>query len=297
MPIKSMTGYGAAPFSLGDDTLRLEIRAVNHRHLDQRIRLPQELSEMEPRIRDAIRERVRRGHLVVSVNREETAGGAKDVQVDLRFARRAFLALEELRGELGLAGGVTLGHLLSFEGVAQVKPRRFDAEETWAAVGGGLARALDDLESMRRAEGGRLEVDLRARIAATARLAVAIRDVVPQMLADQRLRLQQRLAELTAETNGDWRQDRLEAEIALFADRSDVAEELTRVEAHLAAMGELMARDEADPCGRKLEFLAIELNRELNTIGSKVSSAEIAHQVVEAKTEVERIREQVANVE
>ena len=297
MSIRSMTGYGDAHFVVGGGGHRVEIRAVNHRHLDLRIRLPEELASMEPKIREVVRGAVSRGHLAISVSREDGGSGAKKLHLDLPYARRVWLALEELRGEFGLASAVSLEHLLTFDGVVQTVPRKEDPEPMWAALDAALGAALVDLDEMRVAEGDRLEVDLRARIDATEALAAAMRGALPQMLAEQKTRLERRLEELAGEMTPEWRQDRMEAEVALFADRSDVAEELTRIAAHLAAMRDLLAADVGTPCGRKLEFLAIELNRELNTVGSKVSSAAVAHQVVDAKTEVERIREQVANVE
>lgn len=297
MAIKSMTGYGSATATAGDDSWHIEIRSVNHRHLDLKTRLPRELAALEPRIRETIAARVGRGHVGVTVTSGETGETPRTVKLDLVFARRVHGALTELRDALGIADDVRLEHVLGFEGVALTVARGVDAAAAAAAVDVGLGAALDELDGMRRAEGTRLEADLRARVAALRRFHATVQAEVPGMLGAARTRLKEKLSALTAGMDPEWQRDRLEAELALFADRSDVAEELTRLDAHLSAVTDLLDGADHDPCGRKLEFLAIELNRELNTLGAKVSSTAISRLVIDAKAEVERIREQVANVE
>lgn len=297
MSIKSMTGYGSASATAGDDTWTVEIRTVNHRHLDLKTRLPRELASLEPRIREQVAKRIGRGHVGVALTSGESGEVPRTVKLDLPFARRVHDALSELRGALGLADGVRLEHVLAFEGVASATARSIDLATATERVDAALSAALDELDGMRRAEGARLEADLRARVAALNAFAQRVRAEVPDMLAAARVRLKDRIAAVAAGLEPEWQRDRLEVEIALFADRSDVTEELTRLDAHLAAVSELLDGSDQEPCGRKLEFLAIELNRELNTIGAKISSTPISRLVVDAKAEVERIREQVANIE
>ncbi len=297
MSIKSMTGYGAASAAAGDDRWNIELRAVNHRHLDLKTRLPRELAALEPRLREVVSARIGRGHLDLTVSPADAVDASRTVRVDLPYARRVHEALTELRAALGLPDPVRLEHVLGFEGVVVATTREVDAAATGRALEAGLEVALGELDAMRRAEGARLEADLRARVAGLEGFTRRVRGEVPGMLEAGRARLRERIATLTAGVDPEWQRERLEAEVALFADRSDVTEELTRLDAHLAAVRDLLDAGDAEPCGRKLEFLAIELNRELNTIGSKASSNTISRLVVDAKAEVERIREQVANIE
>jgi uncharacterized protein (TIGR00255 family) len=297
MAIKSMTGYGGATATAGEDRWNIEIRAVNHRHLDLKTRLPRELSAFESRVRELVTSRIGRGHVAVAVSPGDVADAPRTVQVDLPFARRIHAALTELRGSLGLTDEIRLEHLLSFEGVAVATARAVDLALVGERVEAALLAALDAMDAMRRAEGTRLEADIRGRVAALRAFCGVVRAEVPEMLAAARTRLGEKIAALAAGMEPDWQRERLEVEVAMFADRADVTEELTRLDAHLDAVTELLDDGDREPCGRKLEFLAIELNRELNTIGSKVSSTRISRLVVDAKAEVERVREQVANIE
>ena len=297
MAIKSMTGYGSAVASTGEDTWRIEIRAVNHRHLDVKVRLPRELAAVEPRVREVVAARIGRGHLGIAVTPSEGIDVARDVKLDLPFARRVHTAIAELRAALGLKEEVRLEHLLGFEGVLVTTTRDLDPQAAAGALDAGLRVALDDLDAMRQAEGERLRTDLEARLDTLEAVSARIRAAVPGALDAARERLRERIQAVSQGLDVEWQRDRLEAEVALTADRADVAEELTRLGAHMAAVRDLLLAPDETPCGRKLEFLAIELNRELNTVGSKSSAADVSRLVVDAKAEVERIREQVANIE
>ena len=298
MAIKSMTGYGAARFAVGGGTYRVEIRAVNHRHLDTKPHLPRELMPLESQLRERVGEFVRRGHVDVFVSREGSAvDGATELKVDAGLAERVRSALEQVRIAAGLQEQVGLGHILSIDGVVTTVPTEPDLNACWSGLAAGLDEALEDLDAMRRVEGRKLADDLLARARGVRLLVETVEMELPRLEADHDQRLAARLDKLTGHRDTTWREERLEAEMALILERSDVSEEIVRLRAHLDALEKLLTDGGEKRRGRKLEFLAVELNRELNTIASKASDAAIGLHMVDAKAEVERIREQAANVE
>jgi uncharacterized protein (TIGR00255 family) len=289
-----MTGFGAGRAEQGTEAVSVEVRSVNGKFCEVRARLPRELSAFEPALAKAVKARISRGVVDVAVRRESGAATAGSIpEVNLPLAAAYAKALREMQAELGLAGELRLSDLVALEGVMRMVEKPPDAAEAEKALLAALEKAIAALEEMRTREGDSLARDLFARLAAAETNAQAIRELAPHTVEAYRDRLAARVAELSRGTPAD--PARLAQEVAFFADRVDIAEELTRFESHVSQMRALI--ESGGPAGRKLEFLVQELNREVNTIGSKSQNAAISARVVDLKAELERIREQIANVE
>jgi uncharacterized protein (TIGR00255 family) len=290
--IRSMTGFGAGRGSAGAEEVDVEIRSVNHKYCEVKVRLPRELAALEVDATKAVRERLARGGVDVAVRRAG-AGGAVAPRVDAALAEAYARAFAEVKARLGLAGEVTVADVVGAEGVVRLEERALDLDASRQALRAALAAALDALVAMRAREGEALGRDLAARLDTVEALVARAAALVPQAVEHHRDRLAERVQELARGIALD--PARLAQEVALFADRTDVTEEVTRLGSHLAQARALLGG--AEPAGRKLDFLVQEMHREVNTIGSKSQSAEIAAIVVSAKAEIERLREQVQNVE
>lgn len=290
-----MTGYGCGESTHDGAKVVVELSSVNRKQSEISITLPRDLEVLEARMRDEINRHVSRGRITVRV--AVHAGDerkADAVRVNRALARAYAREFNQLAGELGLDGKVSIDTVLRAPGVLETEEEVGDAEAWWPAVGGGLNTALEQLVRMRVQEGGALHQDLTTRLALMRRAAAAVRERAPAVAEHYRRQLHERIAAagitLTAED-----QERLLKEVALFADRSDITEELTRLESHFGQFDQCLANPE--PVGRTLDFLAQEMNREINTIGSKANDATIAREVVTLKAELERIREQAQNLE
>jgi uncharacterized protein (TIGR00255 family) len=295
--IHSMTGFGNARFRVNDWSFELEMRSVNHRHFDARIRLPRLLAALEPDVRARIQSRFARGKVDVTVIAPEGGTPPPQLEIDLAAAREYLAAARTLAQSDGVAGELDAAALLGLPGVARfVEPAVPEGELRERALA-AVDEGLDALVAMRATEGAALARDLRTRLDRVLALAgeVEQRSGLVQEAAKERLRKRARQLELET---GLLDEARLHQEIAFAAERMDVTEEIVRLRSHVDQFRELVeAAGPTRPVGRQLEFLLQELAREANTIGSKGSDAPIAHWVVELKTELERIREQVQNVE
>lgn len=290
--LRSMTGYGRAVASVGDRTATVEVRSVNHRYLDLVVRLPRSLGGLEERVRSTVQQRFERGRIEIAVTVEEHGAADRRVEIDrgLLLALRA--ALEEARAALGTAEPVTLSHVLSVPEVLRVEEPAPDLDAWWGVVSQALGQALESVVAMRAREGQALAADILHRLGRLEELAQQVRERAPAVVQEAEARLSQRLAELLPQGVDP---QRLAQEVAIMADRCDISEELARIGSHLRQLRDLAA--DAAPAGRKMDFLLQELNREWNTIGSKAADARISQWVVEAKAELEKIREQVQNIE
>jgi uncharacterized protein (TIGR00255 family) len=288
-----MTGFGAASIAREGRTLRAEVRAVNHRFLQLKLRVPGEFGFLEPEIEKAVRARVERGALSLSVH-TSGAGGGRAPRVDFEAAARYRVELERLARENGLEPRLDLATLVGLPGVLSAEFDELELEREGRDVLALVTQAVDALEEMRTREGLALARDLSRSADAVAELALRIAERVPTAVSEQHAALKLRVAELLdgrpAPSDAD-----LARELALLADRSDVNEELARLASHIEQLRHLLARP--GPVGRQLDFLVQEFLREANTIGSKAGDAQVAHRVVELKTWIERLREQVQNVE
>jgi uncharacterized protein (TIGR00255 family) len=285
-----MTGHGRGVAEVAGRRVTVELRAVNHRFFEVKLR-----AAVDPRVEEALgaalRRRLERGSLSVAVRDEPTGGRAGGYRVDVELARSVHAALDEARRAIGSNDPVPLALVLAQPGVVAAQDSAVDPEASLAALLPALDAALDELVAMRRREGAALAADLGARLARLEGLAAEIRGLAVDAPGELRRRLDERIAKLGVNLD----EQRLAVEVALLADRVDVTEELVRLGAHLAAARAHLVEDA--PVGRRLDFLVQELGREINTIGSKSQLVDISRRVVEAKAELERIREQVQNIE
>jgi uncharacterized protein (TIGR00255 family) len=290
--IRSMTGFGAATGDVGGLRVAVEIRTVNHRHHSPSLKLPSALVRFEPEVREHLRNRIARGHVTVNARIERTAVDEAAVD-DARFG--AYVErLRDLQRRYALADVLDVGTVMRMPGVLSTDVPE-DAGESAAPLVAIVARATDALVEMREREGTRLEAVLRERLAELSIRIERIAARAPERLAEERERLRTSVRELTEGVDVD--EARLAQEIAILADKLDVAEEVDRFRAHVQAFEETLANASGDPVGRRLAFLMQEMLRETNTTGSKARDTVMLHEVVAVKEELERIAEQVENLE
>jgi uncharacterized protein (TIGR00255 family) len=290
--IKSMTGYGKGEAANGGGRLAVEIRSVNHRYGEVYVKLPRNLMTFERDVRKVVSERLKRGKIEVFIQ-HETAEDQSPLAVNMNLARAYVEAFNNMKETLGLAGEVTLPLIAAQKDVLTAN----DGYAVDASLGetllAAVRNALENIEAMRKKEGEVLLADLRKRAENVSVLAGEVAKRAPLVVRDYKERLKERLAQLTADSAIS--EERLTQEVAIMADRCDITEELVRLDSHLKQFDSALLLGE--PVGRKLDFLLQELSREVNTMGSKANDSEITRHVVELKTEIEKIREQVQNIE
>jgi uncharacterized protein (TIGR00255 family) len=291
--IASMTGFGRGEARKGGITISVELRTVNNRFLEVSSRLPRSLSLRENDVKELIRRRISRGKVNVIANVEREGNGSAGLGINSSAAKSYYKLLVQLRKTLKLKETVKLEHMLQFSEIFEQQEIGGTDEKEWEVLQESLEAALEALAEMRRAEGGELERDFRARIALLDEKLSEIGRLSVEQVPAERIRLRERVSQLIDKTPVD--EGRLELELALLADRLDVTEECVRFRSHNKFFLEALTLP--DPAGRKLNFLIQEMNREANTIGSKSSATEIAHLVVSMKEELEKIREQLQNIE
>jgi uncharacterized protein (TIGR00255 family) len=289
MALVSMTGYGQADDGAG---LVVEVRTVNHRHLDVATRLPRPWIALEAEVKARVAAHVRRGRVELAV-RADTGAEGGGMHLDAAQAARYLAFAESLAQGDGPARTLDLGSLLSLPGVVVSEAPAADVEGVRDRVLAGVDRALEAAAAMRREEGEALERELRARLGGVAGSVDRVDARRPRAVADAATRLKERIAALCADVPVD--PARLAQEVAILAERSDVTEELTRLRSHLGQFERALDADEA--VGRTLDFLLVEMNRESNTIGAKCQDTDMSAEVVFLKGEIEKLREQVQNVE
>jgi len=291
--IESMTGYGRSEGSYRDLLMVAELRSTNHKYCDITVRLPKILLPLETPLKKRLQERFTRGRLELSVTLNGASEPTKRLEADLELARRYVCILKDLQSNLGLPGQVDLGMLMSFRDIITTPELEEATDDLALKIQVLVKEAMRRLESMRRKEGLALAKDLRGRIQFIEKALRRIEARVPAMVRGYQARLNDRIERLTQGVKLD--PNRLAQEVALFAERSDVSEELTRLKSHLLQFKAMIKGNKA--VGRSLDFLIQEMNREVNTIGSKSSDASIALGVVGIKSELEKLREQVQNIE
>jgi uncharacterized protein (TIGR00255 family) len=290
-----MTGFGAGSSDLpGGGRLVVELRAVNHRFLDVRVRAPADQPDLGALVEDLVRKSLGRGRVESAVRLE--GWNAPPVTLDVARAKAAFTALEALRDELAPGEPVPLSLLAAVPDLFASHRPRVDPDALRSAAGEAFAAAAAALQEMRAQEGASLARDLGDRLARVEALVSALQAEADQVVDAWHARLRERVARLLDGSDVPVDEARLAQELATLAERSDVAEELTRLASHCAQFRQAMDQGGAAPVGRRLDFLLQEMNREANTIGSKSVEARLAHRVVDLKAELERLREQVQNV-
>ena len=291
--MKSMTGYGKGVAARDGRELTVELKGVNHRFLDIGMRVPRILSCTEDTIRRVIGERLSRGHIDVYLNYRNTRSDAKTVHIDTQLAEAYVRAARSLPTRLGLDDDLTIASVLRLPDVTEIVAADEDSDALIALAEEATGAAIDALEVMRTAEGERLKTALLSGVASMAAYRETILQRAPSVVEDYRRKLTERIEQALSDADID--RARLATEVALFADRACIDEELVRLESHIAQFRAYL--EAAEPIGRKMDFLIQEMNRECNTIGSKANDAELTNTVLLCKAEIEKLREQIQNVE
>lgn len=291
--LKSMTGYGRGEFTGAGRTCIVEAQSLNHRYIEVRVRLPRRLTGLEHRTQQEVQRRFGRGRFDLTVSERLTGDRPRALRVDEGLAGAYVDALRKLQAVASLGGEVSLDHLVARRDLFIHDEEEESLEAAWADLRPALTAALGAVEEMRIQEGKALEDEIVAHLRAVEAALGEVQERVPRVVRAQKERLQARLAELVDGRPLD--PGRLEQEAAVLADRADISEECARLRSHLAQFRSLLG--EGGGQGRRFDFLLQEMNREANTIGSKSADAEVSHVVVGIKAELEKIREQVQNVE
>ena len=291
--MRSMTGYGRGETDHNGTKFSVELNSVNRKQSDIVVNLPRDLGELEPRIRQTINENISRGRTNVVVSYHNGSSAPRKLALDLDLARSYHDAMRALQKQLDAPGEITIGAILQAPGVMRAPEEAFDASAAWPAIERALRAALTELIKMREREGKHLAKDLIRRLKAMRKQIKEIRGLHPEVVKKYRGVLLERIQKAGLPISVD--DERLMKEVTFFADRADVSEELTRVESHLAQFAHHLRSHE--PVGRTLEFITQEIFRELNTLGAKANDAAISQRVVLCKAELEKIREQIQNLE
>ena len=291
--IKSMTGYGGAKGSAEGLSVSIELKSVNNRYLDVSVKLPRTMLFAEEPIKAAVGRHISRGKVDVFVTVDQSASDDMEVRVNEPLLKGYIEALSAAAEKFGLQNDMTVMSLCRLPDVLSTDRREIDSSALMTGITEILERALTEYDAMRLCEGEKLRDDVLARLETISRLTGVVEENAPKTVAEYRARLEQKLQEVLATANID--ESRVLTEAAIFADKIAVDEETVRLRSHISQLRGLTNGE--SPAGRKMDFLIQELNREANTIGSKCQNADIAHVVVELKAEIEKIREQIQNVE
>jgi uncharacterized protein (TIGR00255 family) len=289
-----MTGYGKGEAENQLYKLKIEIKSVNHRYLDINVKLPRYLIYLEEGIKKLIKEKINRGKVDVFVSFDFADASSVEVKVDIPLARSFKQALEELKVELEIEDSIRLNNILSISDVIKTEKKELDEDLVWETIKESTESALNRILQMREYEGGQLKLDILKKLDNIVAISERIEKRAPLVIEEYKGKLNERIQSILEDkTIVD--PDRLAMEVAIYADKSSIDEELTRLKSHVLQLKAILSEDDA--IGRKLDFLIQEFNREVNTIGSKSSDTEIVKAVVELKSEIEKIREQVQNIE
>ena len=291
--MNSMTGYGRSRQVLDGREITVEIRSVNHRYLEYSARIPRMYGYLEEKLKTFLQSSVSRGKVEVTVTTQNLTGGDTVVQINQALAKGYLDAMRSQAEYLGLKDDLTLSTLTRFNDVFTLQKLEEDQQVIWNSVQQVARQALDQFLEMRRREGERLKLDLLQKLELLNGHVAAVEEQSPKTVAAYRERLLQKMEELLADRCID--QQRILLEAGLYAEKIAVDEETVRLKSHLEQFAQMM--EQSGPVGRKLDFLVQEINRETNTIGSKAQDLAVTRRVVEMKSEIEKIREQIQNIE
>ncbi len=291
--IKSMTGYGRGEVEEFGRNFTVEIKSVNHRYSDISIKLPRQISYLEDKIKKQIMQHISRGKIDVYIMQNKFNAEDISVTVDDSLAMSYLKALYELRDKFNLKDDITVSTVSRVPDLLTVSKADEDSDEIWGTLSKAIDMALNEFIEMREREGRKLAEDIEGRVQYIKAVVKNIEDRSPYVVEEYRSKLEERINEILKDVCID--ENRLATEIAIFADKSNITEEIVRLYSHLDQTAIILKADE--PSGRKLDFLVQEMNREINTIGSKASDLSITKNVVEVKGEIEKIREQIQNIE
>lgn len=291
--IKSMTGYGGAKGSVEGLEIAVELKSVNNRYLDTSVRLPRSFLFAEDAVKSAVQSHISRGKVDVFISVDSSGAGDMAVKVNEPLLRGYIEAINHISEEYALSNELTALSVGRFPDVLSVEKKDLDAEAISEGILSIAEKALRDFDQMRLREGEKLRDDVISRLATIDALVSQVEAKAPETVAEYRKRLEQRMTEVLATAGIE--PNRILAEAAIFADHIAVDEETVRLRSHMAQLRTMI--NGSSPTGRKIDFLIQEFNREANTIGSKCQSADVAHTVVDLKSEIEKIREQIQNIE
>lgn len=292
--IRSMTGYGRGEAQNELYKFKIELKAVNHRYNDILVKMPRHISYLEESIKKIIKEQISRGKVDAYINLEYINESSIDVKVDIPLAKSYKKALEELVDGLNLEDNIRINNILGMPEVVSTQRKEIDEDLVWLSLSQALKIALDNIISMREEEGKELKSDILDKLNTIEEMANEVKDRSPEVVLEYKDKLKERIRVLL-EDNVVLDEDRISSEVVFFADRCSVDEEIVRLGSHIKQFRSILEDNES--IGRKLDFLTQELNREINTIGSKANDLEITRNVVNMKAEIEKIREQIQNIE
>ena len=293
--IKSMTGFGRGEYTDGKRSITVEIKSVNHRYSDITVKMPRRYPFAEDKIKNTVKEKIRRGKVDVSIIVDNIAENDVNIRLNTMLAKQYYDNLTELRSEFDLSGDISLQFMASLPDVMKAIPDVEDEEEITNAILIPVAEAAANLEKMRAVEGEKLAEDLIAKGEHVKEILDRIEERAPQVVVDYTAKLKERIQELVGSAV-QIPEDRILVEAAVFADKCAIDEEITRLNSHLIQLRNIIEKS-SQPEGKKLDFLVQEMNREANTIGSKANDITITNYMLEIKSEIEKIREQVQNIE
>lgn len=293
--IKSMTGFGRGEYTDGKRSIIAEIKSVNHRYSDIMVKMPRRYTFAEDKIKNTVKDKIRRGKVDVSIIVENITENDVNIKLNSMLAKQYYDNLTELRSEFDLSGDISLQFLASLPDVMKAIPDVEDEEEITKAILEAVSEAAANLEKMRAVEGEKLAEDLIAKGEHVKEILNKIAERAPQVVVDYTAKLKERIQDLVG-SSVQVPEDRILVEAAVFADKCAIDEEITRLNSHLIQLKTIIGEKE-QPVGKKLDFLVQEMNREANTIGSKANDIAITNYMLEIKSEIEKIREQVQNIE
>jgi len=292
--ILSMTGYGRGEFENENYKITAEMKTVNHRYCDIIIKMPKKLIALEERMKSLIKEKINRGRVEVYINYEEIIKNDYNIEPNFAVLDQYHSALSSIKDKYDVKETISLGLLSKFPDALEITYEETDQEAVWIVMQESLNRALDSVSDMREIEGGKLKTDVINRVESIKTMLGSIEALVPDIVQNHKNKMTERIHELLdGEVEVD--EDRIIHEVAVYADKTSIAEEVTRLYSHFDQLNHFM--EKGGSVGRKLDFLVQELNREVNTIGSKSPDIDISNYVIEMKSEVEKIREQIQNIE
>ena len=291
--IKSMTGFGRGSYTKEGREYLIEIKTVNHRYSDISVRISRTYSYLEPKIREILSKKVVRGKIDVNVWVEDYGTSGRNVLLDEGLSDLYIDALNKIKQKYDISEEISLSLVSRFPDILKLKKEDDDEDMIWNEMKTALDQAIDSLIQMREKEGYQLKIDILEKSSNLDRYITGIESRAPHVVIDYKTKLQNRIKDIIGNAQLD--EGRLEIEVALFADRCSIEEEITQFKSHIKQLNQIVEINE--PIGRKLDFLIQEFNREINTIGSKANDLEITKIVVEAKSEIEKIREQIQNIE
>ncbi|WP_341877362.1 YicC/YloC family endoribonuclease [Defluviitalea saccharophila] len=291
--IRSMTGYGLGEAVINGKKFTVEIRSVNHRYSDINIRMPRTMNYLEENVKNFLKDKISRGKIDVFISFESTAGDDYEISLNESLAEAYIKVLKTIKEKHDVIDDISVSLVSKFPDVISINKKEDDKDFLWSLLEKALLEACNAFILMREKEGNKLQKDLLEKSVKLEEYLSAIKERSPYLVQDYKIKLEKRLHEILPNHTLD--ENRIALEVALFADKCSIDEEIVRLDSHITQLRDILTTE--DVVGRKLDFLAQEMNREVNTIGSKANDLQITHSVVELKSEIEKIREQIQNLE